>query len=1018
MSDVDLSALRDRLAKASGPTYWRSLEELADSDAFRHAIAREFPAHASELTDPSGRRDFLKLMGASMALAGVTACTRQPEEAIVPYVKAPEQLVPGNPLFFATALPHGGYATPVLVESHEGRPTKVEPNPEHPATRGGSDIFAQASVLTLYDPDRSRTLTYRGEIRPWSDFVTAIQGIVAGQRALGGAGLRILTETVTSPTLAAQIQQVLADLPGAKWVQWDPLSRDSARAGTRAAFGQDVDVRYRFDQADVIVSLDADLLDSGPGRLRYARDFVDRRRLLGGERSMNRLYVVESRLTNTGAMADHRLRARASDVEAIARAIASAVGVAGGAALPHGVNDAWIRAVAADLTAHRGRALVVAGDQQPPVVHHLAHLMNAALGSLGTAVEVTAPVEAAPQEQLAALRELAGEMSAGKVDALIIIGANPVYTAPADMQFARRMEKVQTRVHVGLFDDETAQYCHWHVPETHTLETWSDLRAFDGTVTICQPLIAPLYDACKSAHEVFATLTRNPSQSAADIVKGAWQKEFGAPSGKLGPLTDAEGQAFGSFDLFWRQALHDGFVAGSAFTPTGATPTGTVPPSAASVPHDALEVTFAADPTVYDGRFATNAWLQECPKPFSKMVWENAIVMSPATARTLGFEKQDLIEHWTGVGTLTLKGRSLTGPIWVQEGHPDGSINVQLGYGRTRAGRIANGIGYNAYALRASDGFWFAPGAKLATTGDFHRIASTQTHFNMEGRNLVRSTGLAHFQEEPAFAQHLEHVPPRDTTLHGNKWSYTDHAWGMTIDLNACIGCNACIVACVAENNIPVVGKDQVRRGREMHWIRVDRYYSESVDDPRIDTQPVTCMQCENAPCEVVCPVAATVHSSEGLNDMVYNRCVGTRYCQNNCPYKVRRFNFYLYQDWDTPSLKMVRNPDVSVRSRGVMEKCTYCVQRINRAKIQAQLEDRRVKDGEIVTSCEAACPTRAITFGDVNDAGSRVAALKKEPRNYGLLEDLNTRPRTTYLASVRNPNPALHGPRGHDTGH
>ncbi|MPY91195.1 MAG: 4Fe-4S dicluster domain-containing protein [Luteitalea sp.] len=1023
MSNLDPSALRARLASTHGPTYWRSLEELADTEEFRRHLQREFPATAAELSDPQGRRQFLKLMGASMALAGVTACTRQPAEKIIPYVDAPEELVPGKPLFYATALPHGGFATPVLVESHEGRPTKVEPNPDHPATRGGTDVFAQGSVLTLYDPDRSRTIREFGEIRSWDAFVSRMQGAVLAQKATGGAGFRLLTETVTSPTLGSQIEGLLQTLPGAKWVQYDAISRDNARAGARAAFGRDVETRYRFDQADVILSLDMDFIEDGPGRLAYARTFIDHRRLVDGRTDMNRLYVVESQLTNTGAKADHRVAVRASDIEHVGRAVAAKLGVAGVAAsaLPSGVDGAWVSALARDLSAHRGRSVVVVGDRQPPVVHQLAHVINATLGNVGQTVEYTAPVEVQPQVQVEALRALAGEMVAGTVEVLVIMGVNPVYTAPADLEFGERLKKVPLAVHVGLFEDETAPYCRWHVPATHPLEAWSDLRTFDGTVTICQPLIAPLYDNNKSAHEVVAALSSAPTQDGAEIVKAFWQGEFSAPSGRFGDLTNVDGQPFPDFDPFWRQTLHDGFMVGSALAATDVTTTSApVPPPSRPVQSSATEITFSADPTVYDGRFANNGWLQECPKPFNKVVWDNVITMSRAMRERLGLPKPDLLEQWAPTVTVRWKGREITGPVYEQPGQPDHSINVQLGYGRTRAGRVGNGVGYNAYGIRTTDAPWFGVGAEIAGTGEWYRLASTQTHFQMEGRNLVRGASLPSYQGDPGFAKHAEHVPPYEETLHGNEWKYDKgYAWGMVIDLNACTGCNACVVACTAENNIPIVGKDEVATGREMHWIRIDNYYQGEPDHPRsVETQPVTCMQCENAPCEVVCPVAATTHSTEGLNDMVYNRCVGTRYCQNNCPYKVRRFNFYLYADWNTPTLKMARNPDVTVRSRGVMEKCTYCVQRINAAKIQSELEDRVVRDGEIVTACESACPTRAITFGNINDRESRVAKLKNEPRNYGLLEDLNTRPRTTYLAVVRNPNPELAPEGGQGQGH
>jgi molybdopterin-containing oxidoreductase family iron-sulfur binding subunit len=1002
MRELDLSAIRARLATKSGPTYWRSLEELAETEEFTEFLHREFPVQASEFNDPAGRRQFLKLMGASLALAGAAGCTRQPTEMIVPYVRQPEEIIPGKPLFFATAMPHAGFATPLLVESHMGRPTKVEPNPEHPSTRGGTDVFSQGSILTLYDPDRSRTVRYRTEIRPFGEFATAVTGALTGQKTLQGAGFRLVTETITSPSLIAQIEALLQTMPSAKWIQYDAVSRDNVRMGARAALGRDVHTRYKIDQADVILSLDSDLFEQDPGRLRYSRDFADRRRLINGNTSLNRLYVVESRVSNTGSAADHRVAVKAGDVDAVARAVAAGIGVAGVSAgsLPKQVSAPWLDALVKDLQAHRGRSVVLVGEHQPASVHQLAHLMNAALGNVGATLEYTEPVEARPADQLAALRELTADMSAGKVDLLVILSANPVYTAPVDLKFTEAMAKVPLRVHLGLFDDETAEQCHWHIPESYYLEAWGDSRAFDGTITVQQPLIAPLYET-KAPSEVIAALAGQATAESGALVKTFWEQQYGAKSGAFGPLNDPDGQAFASFDKFWRRALHDGYIAGSAFAPIAVAPAGAAPAAVEAGRADALEVTFSADPSIYDGRYANNGWLQETPKPFNKLTWDNAALVSPDDAKTLGLATTDVIE-------IRAQGRTVTAPVWVMPGQPAGSINLQLGYGRRRAGQVGNGVGFDAYAFRTTAAQWTIAGVEVQKTGSSYALASTQGHFNMEGRNLVRSGPLAEYQQEPEFAKHMGHRPPRELTLHNNEWKYEGYAWGMVIDLNVCNGCNACVVACTSENNIPVVGKQQVMNGREMHWIRIDRYYEGDPQTPTIYNQPVVCMQCENAPCEVVCPVAATTHSTEGLNDMVYNRCVGTRYCSNNCPYKVRRFNFLLYQDWTTPTLKMARNPDVTVRSRGVMEKCTYCVQRINTARIQSKLEDRQIRDGEIQTACQTACATQAITFGNINDPESRVAKLKKEPREYGVLEDLNTRPRTTYLAVVRNPNPEI----------
>ena len=1020
---LDLNAIRAKLAGTSGPQYWRSLEAVAETPEFKEFLHREFPANASEWNDPVGRRGFLKLMSASLALAGVTACTVQPDELIVPYVRQPEEIVPGKPLFFATAASLGGVATGLLVESHEGRPTKIEGNPDHPASQGGTDLFAQASILSLYDPDRSSTITELGQVRPWSGFVGAIRGALSAQASTGGAGLRILTETVNSPALAAQIQQILAAHPQAKWVQWEPTTRDNVRAGARAAFGEYVEPVYDFTKADVILSLDGDFLAAENAfGVKYARAFASRRRLDTAPERMSRLYVAEATPSVTGGRADHRIAMKASQVEAFARAIAAKLGVAGVTGGAPDGTDAFVTAIAADLTAHRGTSLVVAGEAQPAAVHALAHAMNDLLGNAGQTVSYMATPEIVPSEQHAAMRQLVVDMDAGRVQALLIVGeANPVFTAPADWKFAEALQKVAWRAHSGLFHDETAELCQWHVPSTHYLEMWSDARSIDGTVSIVQPLIQPMYGG-KSPHEVMGTLGERAEQSGYDIVRGYWMTAgttpAAAPVDAGAPVASPAAAAAGTapavpavapapvasaapFEKQWRKWLHDGYIAGTAAAPkTVALAAGwnAVPPSAA--PAAGVEVIFKRDASVYDGRFANNGWLQELPKPVTKLTWDNAALVGPRTAEKLGVANGDLL-------SVKLEGRTLEVPAWIDPGHAQDAVTISLGYGRSRAGRVGNGVGFNAYALRGSGSVWFA-GAEVAKAGGTYNLVSTQDHWSIEGRNLVRSAKLEEYKANPAFAHEMEHMKLSDGLTLYPKWEYSGYAWGMAIDLNTCTGCNACVVACQSENNIPVVGKDQVANGREMQWLRIDRYYAGDIDNPDTYYQPMPCQQCENAPCEVVCPVSATVHSAEGLNDMVYNRCVGTRYCSNNCPWKVRRFNFTLYADWDTESLKMQRNPDVTVRSRGVMEKCTYCVQRINSARIQAKREDREIRDGEVVTACESACPSQAITFGNLNDPTSRVAKLKADPRNYSMLAELNTRPRTTYLAAVRNPNPAL----------
>jgi len=1041
---LDLPALRDRLASATGKQYWRGLEEIAGTEEFQDMLHREYPDGAGEWSDPVSRRNFLKLMGASLALAGVGACTRQPDEVIVPYVKAPEQFVPGVPTFYATAMPLRGYAIGVLAESHMGRPIKLEGNPDHPASLGATDSITQASILGLYDPDRSQTVVYRANIGTWEKFLGALTSEIGAWNGTQGRGVRILTETISSPTLADQLRRFLAKYPAARWHQFDPASRTNVREGARLAFGEYIETIYRFSEADVILSLDGDFLDSMPASVRYAREFIDGRRVSAGVDSMNRLYVLESSPTLTGGMADHRLALPPSRLEEMAWAIATGVGVSGG---PGGgdLDQKWIAAVVRDLQAHRGRSLVVAGEHASPAIHALAHAMNEALGNVGSTVVYTDPVDPNPVDHFASIAELARDMEAGVVDTLIVLGGNPVFTAPADLAFADKMAKVRLRIHLGLYQDETAYLSHWHIPEAHFLESWSDARAFDGTLSLIQPLVAPLYEG-KSAHEVLAAMLGDTARSTYDIVRGYWQTgTTGTDSGSSGAIGTSTGMApataaadtaaaqagpgepvmagmplapagsasrpaavtwEGGFEKGWQRALYFGLVRNTAFPARNvAVRSGWAAEARSAATTSAapgsVELVFRLDPHVLDGRFANNGWLQELSRPLTKLSWDNPLLIGPAMAERLGVETEDVVE-------VTHDGRKISLPVWVMPGHPDGVATVHLGYGRTRAGQVGNNTGFNTFAIWTSGAPWHAAGAEIRPTGDTHPLASVQTHHSMEGRDLIRETTFAEYKADPNSVR-----IPIDTmqlpTLYP-EYKYEGYAWGMAIDLNACIGCNACSIACQAENNIPVVGKEQVRNSREMHWIRVDRYYAGDLETPEVYHQPRPCMHCEKAPCEPVCPVGATVHSDEGLNDMVYNRCVGTRYCSNNCPYKVRRFNYLQYTDHTSPSLKLMRNPDVTVRSRGVMEKCTYCVQRINSARINAKKADRAIQDGEITPACAQVCPTGGIIFGDINDPNSRVAKLKMLPLNYALLQELGTQPRTTYLAKLRNPNPEIEG--------
>ncbi len=1052
-SKTNFAQLKERILQQNGKEYWRSIEEFVDAPEFGEFVKYEYPAHAEEWDNSVSRRNFIKVMGASLALAGLSGCVIQPTEKIVPYVSQPEGLIPGKPQYFATAVTIGGVANGLLARSNEGRPTKIEGNPDHPGSLGATDVLTQATLLDLYDPDRSQEIAYRGEPKTWQAFMNDLRAKIDDERPGGGAGIRFLTETVSSPTLIGQFAQLKTELPNAKWYQYEPVNKDNAVAGAKLAFGSAVNTVYKFEEAERVLALDADLFSGF--NIRYIRDFAKARAWSEEKKEINRLYAIETTVTLTGAKADHRLAVRPSQMADVAKAVAKAVGVAG-AASSYGENSAWIEAMAKDLKAHAGKSIVIAGDNQSPAVHAIAHAINETLGNVGKTVVYREPTQAnADTLQIDGLKELAKDIDAGAVKMLVILGGNPTYNTPADVRLdADRLNKVPFKVHLGRYRDETGELCQWHVSEKHYLEGWSDSRAFDGTVSIVQPLIEPLYGS-RSAHEIVQLfLKENFEKKDYDIVREFWQKQTinmnvkpaaaEKTETKSETKTDATPEAkpsatvaatpapatggTNSFDNNWRKIVHDGFVPNTAAAAkeVKVNPAFMSQPDSATSGAGSLEISILPDPSVYDGRFTNNGWLQELPNPLTKVTWENVALVSPATAAKMNLNRGNDSDEQSGgerptafvnskggnmysdLCTLKYQGAAISKPVpvWIAPGQPDDVVTVFLGYGRKKAGRVGNDLGYNAYEVRKSDAMSFGKG-ELTPTGAKTTIASTQIHFNMEGRDLLRTYAVEEFEHnEELGEQHDE----KDKTMYRPEIfepGYEKyHRWGMTIDLNSCVGCNACVLACQSENNIPVVGKEQVERSREMHWIRVDAYYGGSPEKPEgPNFQPVLCQQCEQAPCEVVCPVHATVHSAEGLNDMVYNRCIGTRYCSNNCPYKVRRFNFLLYQDWDTAQYKLMRNPEVSVRSRGVMEKCTYCTQRIAAARIEAEKDNRAVRDGEIVTACQAACPADAIVFGDINDKESRVAKLKSDRRNYRLLNELNTQPRTTYLAGLKNQN-------------
>ncbi len=1054
-AEVELVSIRSQPEEARARKFWKDVGRLGETEPYKRYLASAFRRDGEKERGGISRRDMFRLLGASAALAGTTACTKLPLEKIVPYVNPPEEFKPDTPLFFATSMPWGGVAQGVLAWNFMGRPTKIEGNNLHPGSLGRANIFMQASVLDLYDPDRSQVLFQNGNVGAWGDFLVQVDELRAAHLRNKGAGLRFLTGTITSLSLGDQMNDLLKQFPQAQWHQHEAVSRDNAREGARLAFGEYVETVYRFDRADVVVSLDSDVLFAVPGGVRYAADFANRRRVTGPQSSMNRLYAVEAVPTITGTQADHRLRLRSSQVEGFTRLLAGALGVnvpgLGQPSVPELPQD-WIPALARDLKQHRGSSLVVAGDSQPPVVHALAHAINAALGNVGQTLVYIAPLEVNPANQAQSFRQLVSDMGAGQVQTLVILGGNPAYSAPADVPFAENLTKVGQRIYWGLAQDDTAVLCNWHVPAAHYLESWGDLRAYDGTVSTMQPLIAPLYDG-KTAHEVLTLFQGQPGRSAHTIVHDYWQSQQ--------PKLSAQ-----EFEVQWDSWLEKGLIDGTALPPKTVALQKKLDftSSPASAEASGLEIVFTPDPSVWDGAFCNNGWLQEVPKPFSKLTWDNVVTVSPATADQLrksmrsvqaaspagpspsgspglvpgppGAETSPNNLPWWNLGPyeklendlveVNYGGRKVVGALFVMPGQADGCIGVTLGYGRTLAGRFGSGRGFNAYAVRTADAPWFGPAVELKKTGRTYPLAVTQYHYAVdkngkevgeEGaaafrRDLMRVANLDEYRKNPDFAQDPADMTTQAESLYPTLVAPYDlkksPQWGMSIDLSACIGCNACVVACQAENNIPVVGKDQTARGRYMHWIRVDTYYRGGLEEPEIYNEVLPCMQCENAPCEYVCPVGATMTGPEGINQQIYNRCVGTRYCSNNCPWKVRRFNFYKYADWSTPSFYAVENPWVTVRSRGVMEKCTYCIQRIRYHEIKAEEAGRKLGDGEILTACQQTCPTNAIVFGDILDPNSQVSKLKAQSRNFGLLEELNTRPRTTYLAKVWNPNPEI----------
>ena len=1065
LSAADLAVDEDARAAQGQALPWRSAAGRTGAPGMAALRHHEFAPGAApdEREDPeTSRRTFLKVMGASAALAGISGC-RRPVETIVPYARKPQEIIGGIPNFFATAMPFGGVGRALLVQSYEGRPVKVEGNPEHPVSQGASDVFAQASVLQLYDPDRSRNVVYRDPARgasgaygqaDWSRFVAA----AAALRGTPGR-IAVLAEPTSSPTLLDLRARFLAAYPAARWITIGATGDDHEALGLQAALGQPARPLTRFSEADVVVSFDGDFLSDAHSGIWNAREYAESRRAetrRPGRAPMSRLYIAESTMSITGGMADHRLRMKAGAVPFFAAAVAAGLGIdtgARGSVTPE--QQTVVAAIVQDVRAAGGRAAFVAGSTQPPAVHALVAALNGRFGAATTtylALDGAAPVVPVGP----AIEALVRDMDAGAVDGVVMLGTNPVYTLPADSGFAEALARVPFSVHHGLYRDETGQRASWHLPAAHFMEAWGDTRALDGTLSVIQPLIEPLYAAAHSDVEVLNALITGRNNAGYDIVRRTLQ-------GSLGSIAT-------NFEDAWRTALHDGFVSGTAYTAVGAT--GAVPSLAGlAAPlaggSNQVELVFRTSPTLYDGQFSNVSWMQEAPHPITKHTWDPVALVSPATARRLGLTTaEDKGKAYSSVAQIqTGQGKTAQMPVWVQPGQPDDSVTVYLGYGRDIAtertlaepgvvsrvntwlrpghtetdvwggGTLASLAGATlagghlvarAERLRSMANFSVFPGAAISKVGDGYMVASTQDHGSMEGRAIIRSGTVADFQANPKFAQDeeafventpWEAYPPlwgeensasEDPRI--GQWIYSDNQWGMTIDLNACSGCNACVVACQSENNVPVVGKEQISRGREMHWLRLDRYFVGDESDPGMIVQPMMCVHCENAPCEQVCPVNATAHSPDGLNEMTYNRCIGTRYCANNCPYKVRRYNFYNWTKTLPIEVQMANNPYVTVRYRGVMEKCTFCVQRIRQTVQYAHIEDRPMRDGEVVTACQQACAANAIVFGDLKDPTSAVTRSKTSPRNYAVLGELAIKPRLTYLARLRNPHPTLAG--------
>ena len=1010
--------------------YWRSLDELAEKPAFRDWMSREFPAAGSELPDSVSRRRWMQLMGASLAFGGMVGCRWEVEE-FAPFTVRPQNRTPGEKQYFSSTWELAGTGRALTVTSIDGRPIKVDGNQQHPFTNGGSDAFDQASILALYDPDRSDGLFERpgkeSIRRTWEEFDDALQSRIALHDKSRGRGLAFVCGASSSLTRKRLQQLIAARFPAMVWCEHEQSITRFEAEGSRMAFGESVRTHLDFRKAKVIACFDADPMGAHPAAMQMVRDWADRRD--PDANWMNRLYAFESGMSLTGSNADHRLAMRSGDIPAFVARLETEVTAAikSGKIVERASADAEkmprvLAALVSDLVQHRGESVLMVGPNQPAEVHARIQRLNAMLGNVGATVTHTIdPIDS--DIAVTAFPDLVQQMEAGQIETLVVLESNPAYGSPLSQRFATALKQIAFSVHAGVYRDETSKCCQWHVPAAHFLEAWGDCRTWDGTATIAQPLIAPLFGG-RTTTELLSLFTRTGLTSSEQLVRRAflsWSSETMKPPREAVRLKS---------ESEWRKAVHDGFVEESDFAARDVTlesdlderlPVGKLTKTEQSLSANEIELVINTDASVHDGRFSNNGWLQEVPDPMTKLTWDNAAIMGPSTAKTLGVSHEDVVQISVNQTTVSL-------PVFVLPGIALNSVQLALGYGRTSAGHVGgsvaddvNPVGVDVSPLLQDETGIIREAVTITPTGKQHKLATTQDHFAIDAvgfeaignrlGELVRTGTLKEYEEHPDFAAHRgPHHPPLESPW--EEQQYDGHAWGMAIDLNRCIGCNACTVACQSENNVPIVGQDQVLAGREMSWLRIDRYFAGDPEDPEVAHQPVACHHCENAPCEQVCPVAATVHSDEGLNDMVYNRCVGTRYCANNCPYKVRRFNFFDYNASlakpENALQKMILNPDVTVRSRGVMEKCTYCVQRIQDTKIDAKNNRRSIEDGEIVTACQQACPAKAIVFGDLNDKNSAVAKAHDDDRSYGMLSELNTKPRTKYLARIRNPHPWL----------